>query len=148
MSFPKNVGSNCSTGPIFALMRRIVAFLLTMMIAVQTFYNLGVTIYWLANRPYIAAELCENRDRPEMHCEGKCFLKKKLTEAFDKARGKQKPEAPILKKGIELAEQLLPEPWPPAAEPIAQYALLVPTTPAFIKLALIKAFFHPPDSAC
>jgi len=29
---------------------------------------------------YIASELCENKDRPEMHCNGHCQLNKKLQE--------------------------------------------------------------------
>jgi hypothetical protein len=38
--------------------------------------------YWM-NREFIAAELCENRDRPELHCEGKCQLKKEIQETAD-----------------------------------------------------------------
>jgi len=29
---------------------------------------------------YIASELCENKDRPELHCNGHCQLNKKLQE--------------------------------------------------------------------
>lgn len=31
-----------------------------------------------ANHEYIAAVLCENRDNPQLHCDGKCQLKKEL----------------------------------------------------------------------
>jgi hypothetical protein len=30
------------------------------------------------NQTYIANNLCENRDKPKMHCNGKCHLKKEL----------------------------------------------------------------------
>ena len=29
-------------------------------------------------RDYIVANLCENRNRPQLHCDGKCFLAKRL----------------------------------------------------------------------
>lgn len=35
--------------------------------------------YWM-NRDFIAAELCENKDRPELQCNGKCHLKKEIKE--------------------------------------------------------------------
>ncbi|MCC9063716.1 hypothetical protein [Flavobacterium piscisymbiosum] len=35
------------------------------------------------NKEYIVANLCENRKKPEMHCNGKCFLEKKLKQADD-----------------------------------------------------------------
>lgn len=30
---------------------------------------------------YIATELCENKDKPELDCCGKCYVKKKITHA-------------------------------------------------------------------
>lgn len=38
---------------------------------------------YLANYDYIATELCENRDKPEMHCNGKCHLMKQLAKASE-----------------------------------------------------------------
>ena len=35
------------------------------------------------NKKYIAEVLCENKDKPEMHCNGKCHLKKQLKKAND-----------------------------------------------------------------
>jgi hypothetical protein len=35
------------------------------------------------NKKFIAANLCENKANAEMHCAGKCFLKKKLAKAND-----------------------------------------------------------------
>lgn len=31
---------------------------------------------------YIIAELCENRDRPELGCDGTCYLSKQLAQEF------------------------------------------------------------------
>ena len=38
---------------------------------------------FFANEDYIAANLCVNRDHPEMHCNGHCQLDKKLHEDQD-----------------------------------------------------------------
>jgi len=36
------------------------------------------------NRNYIAAKLCENRNKPWLHCNGKCYLMKKIKQAEEK----------------------------------------------------------------
>ncbi|GGF45557.1 hypothetical protein GCM10011339_37550 [Echinicola rosea] len=38
---------------------------------------------YVLNKEYIAENLCINRDKPEMNCDGKCFLAEKLQEAQD-----------------------------------------------------------------
>ena len=84
-------------------MSRLTALLLVGIISCQAFYNVGVLGYWVANRAYITTHLCENRTRPQVHCNGKCYLKKKLVDAGNPvpADGSQLPG---LKKGLELAE--------------------------------------------
>jgi len=44
----------------------------------------GTIAYYHANKAYIARVLCVNRDKPELHCDGKCYLAKKLKEQQDK----------------------------------------------------------------
>lgn len=46
----------------------------------QMFSQLGVLAGYELNKDYIASVLCVNRDKPEMHCDGKCYLKKKLQQ--------------------------------------------------------------------
>ena len=38
------------------------------------------------NKNYIATSLCENRNKPRLHCNGKCFLMKKIKQANDKEK--------------------------------------------------------------
>jgi len=38
-------------------------------------------IEYAINRNYIAQNLCENKDKPQMHCNGKCHLAKQLKKA-------------------------------------------------------------------
>lgn len=44
------------------------------------FSQLGVLAGYELNKDYISKVLCINRDKPEMHCNGQCYLKKKLQE--------------------------------------------------------------------
>lgn len=44
----------------------------------QTFQTAIVEADFYINQEWIAASLCENKDKPEMECEGHCQLKKKL----------------------------------------------------------------------
>jgi hypothetical protein len=37
-------------------------------------------IEYYANYDYIASELCENRDKPYLECNGKCYLEKQLNK--------------------------------------------------------------------
>lgn len=37
-------------------------------------------VEYLTNYSYIVEVLCENRDRPELDCDGKCYLSKLLAE--------------------------------------------------------------------
>ena len=44
-------------------------------------WKMGLVWVWFkANQTFIAKELCINKDRPEMHCNGKCFLMTKMRE--------------------------------------------------------------------
>ncbi len=40
-----------------------------------------VTIDYAINQNFIARTLCENKAKPEMHCNGKCFMKKQLARS-------------------------------------------------------------------
>jgi len=46
----------------------------------QTFNQAFIVFGFYANQSYIASNLCENRYRPMLHCNGKCLLAKKLKQ--------------------------------------------------------------------
>lgn len=41
---------------------------------------------YIVNYDYIARELCENKAKPEMHCNGKCHLMKELAKAAEEQK--------------------------------------------------------------
>lgn len=53
------------------------------------FSRLFVYVGFEMNQSYIAAKLCENRDKPMMHCKGKCYLKKQLKQAEEKEKSQE-----------------------------------------------------------
>ena len=59
-------------------MRRFAALLLLCSLSVHCAGRLGVVAKWWLNRDYAARVLCENKARPQLHCNGKCQLGKQL----------------------------------------------------------------------
>jgi hypothetical protein len=47
----------------------------------QSLNRLGIILAFKINQDYITAAFCVNKDKPEMHCNGKCVLAKKLKNA-------------------------------------------------------------------
>lgn len=90
-------------------MRRSVAVILFLALLLQTFYALSIVTFYYTNKGYVAAALCENKDKPQMRCQGKCFLKKELKQAENES-GKSK-------KSYEQQELILAMPVLPAALP-------------------------------
>jgi len=70
-------------------MNKVISLILIVTLSFQCLVKIGLLTYYQLNITYIIAELCENKDKPEMKCNGKCFLKKKMGEA-DKAEKQTK----------------------------------------------------------
>lgn len=72
--------------------RLIAIFLLVALISSHFSRYLAFAGYAL-NQKYIASTLCENKSRPWMHCNGKCYLMKKIKAAEDKEEKQDKENA-------------------------------------------------------
>lgn len=71
-------------------MKKLFAIVALMGILLQTFSQVVIVAQYYANKDYIAKNLCENRSKPQMHCDGKCCLKKKLAkEGKEQAPGQR-----------------------------------------------------------
>lgn len=55
----------------------------------QFLMKLGIMTYFQLNRIYITEMFCENKDQPQLNCDGQCFLAKKLQAAEEKASDKE-----------------------------------------------------------
>ena len=58
-------------------MKVLTSILLIFIISVRSFLPL---LDYVINYDYISTQLCENRDKPELLCNGKCYVKKEFTQ--------------------------------------------------------------------
>ena len=89
-------------------MRRIVALFLILLLCNQTILKLGILAWYQTNKDYIAKNLCENRNHPELKCCGKCQFRKKLAQADHSSLPSQASDFQVFKG--KLAPFILPVP--------------------------------------
>lgn len=94
------------------------------------------------NKAYIAQTLCENKDKPELRCEGKCHLAKEITKASDAGEKENKPASLRINFDYDCAH----------LNPLADRANHLQSLNSLFKLAAAAPFtsavmadiFHPP----
>jgi hypothetical protein len=107
-------------------LRSFTTIFLLGIILLQTFDPLVIQVSYWVNKTYISTTLCENRDKPMLHCNGKCFLARQLKE-----QAKKEQRAPDAKKEqFEALPYCLPE------------SLLI----ASASLTIERAYFHSDES--
>ncbi|WP_420582912.1 hypothetical protein [Reichenbachiella sp.] len=57
---------------------RLISILLISVMMYKPILCTWTVVDFAMNRDYISTYLCENQDRPELECQGKCFLMTKL----------------------------------------------------------------------
>lgn len=65
---------------------RIVSILLISVMMYKPILCTWTVVDFAINQDYIAAYLCENQDRPELDCQGKCFLMTKLRKQMNESQ--------------------------------------------------------------
>jgi hypothetical protein len=103
----------------------------------------GAVAYYRINQDYIAKNLCVNRDKPMMNCNGQCFLAKKLKAAEDK---EQKSNSERLDKMPEvvLSFQAIQSVFT-ARFTASEFVENHFTSTEFFPNSAAKGFFHPPQ---
>lgn len=124
-------------------MKRIVALLLFLAMQVPLMNQWGAVAYYRINREYIAENLCVNRDKPMLNCNGQCYLAQKLKAAEEK---EQKSNSERLEKMPEVV--LIFQ----AIQPLftARFTQTIVVENHFIVAEFFpnsaaKGFFHPPQ---
>lgn len=62
-------------------MKRVLLYFLSTLMLIQACWGIMIISAFYFNRDYIAQYLCENRDAPQLHCQGTCVLMKKMKKA-------------------------------------------------------------------
>lgn len=65
-------------------MKALVSILFAVAVLFQSSVRTFVAVGYYLNKQFIAANLCENKANANMHCNGKCYLKKQLNKATEK----------------------------------------------------------------
>ncbi len=71
------------SGCCAAWLKRLVAIILLFALLGTNCSRFYIYAGFKLNRSYIAKNLCENRSRPWLHCNGKCYFMKKIRQAAD-----------------------------------------------------------------
>jgi hypothetical protein len=61
-------------------MKLIAGSILILLVMVQSFTSWIIVAEYTINKEYISKNLCINKERPKLHCNGKCQLMKKLVQ--------------------------------------------------------------------
>jgi hypothetical protein len=62
------------------MLRNTVILILLVSLMTETFNKGFIIVEFLANRKYISENLCVNKNKPQMHCCGKCQLSKRMSQ--------------------------------------------------------------------
>jgi hypothetical protein len=128
--------------------KRGVALLLILLFCGKFIYTSFWLIYFHINQQEIIRLSCENKNRPELKCNGKCYLAKQLRKAdFDLAERKTKQETQrSLIKQLELENLYLPATFKLSEEGIPEMSDKILAIPYFCpkSRAHLSAIYHPP----
>ena len=72
------------------MFKRGITILLIICTLAANFTRLFVFAGFELNQKYIASTLCENRDKPWLHCNGHCYLMKKIKAAEEKEKNEER----------------------------------------------------------
>lgn len=77
-------------------MHKFIAYILFLIITVQTLHQGLIYAYYVLNKNYIAQNLCENKEKPQLKCDGKCHLKTILQVVQEEPAAPEQPSLPNL----------------------------------------------------
>lgn len=84
------------------IFKRYIALFLLVLVSIKTLLVPFVYLDFELRKDEIVRQLCENRFKPQLHCDGKCYLTKRLHQlAEDNATKETQKHASLLKKIVE-----------------------------------------------
>ena len=119
---------------------QVILILFTLIVMAHNLRVPATYLYYYTATDDFIERLCENKDRPELNCDGKCYLAKMLQESGDQAD-------PLPKEHITWPENLMFYPVLettalPVVTETVKHTVFYSNTYRF---SLPKSFFHPPN---
>jgi hypothetical protein len=92
-------------------MKFAAATIFILLLLTQTFSKWLIVIDYAINKEYIAKNLCENKSKPLLHCNGKCQMAKKIA-AEENQNNKQSSGVSFAKASFSevIVNNITPEP--------------------------------------
>lgn len=113
---------------------------ISLLLVVESLSLLYVQVDYDINHSYIATVLCVNRDKPMLHCDGKCYLKKELEQKAQNQNENQKEVTAHLMVNLFVEEASAPINYPTVRVP------LFVTFRSYLSPGFLLAIDHPPTA--
>jgi hypothetical protein len=82
--------------------KKIIAYFLFALLSIKMLLVPFVYLDFELRKEFIIKNLCENRFKPQLHCDGKCYLAKQLQKvAEDNARNETQKQSDTVKKLLQ-----------------------------------------------
>ena len=120
-------------------MRSSLSILLAILVLFQATSRAWILAGYELNQPEIARLLCVNKAKPQMNCQGKCFLKKQLQKAQETDQKAKKTLSFPLDDFISSASL------PTVVQQIASITSFAAFLPNLYALLASNSVFHPPS---
>ena len=119
-------------------MKKGILCLLFLATLLQAFSKVVIYIDFKINENYIAQTLCENKARPQLHCNGKCQLSKQLKKDEENSKENKRAiqEAVYYCNAAHIQVALLP---------YFYRQIIYPAYSAPVLHTVGQSVFHPPD---
>lgn len=124
------------------MLTRVVALLLLLCSVSLNLSGCFVLAGFEMNQDYIAKELCINRNKPQLHCNGRCYLMRKLKQAQDK---EQKQEHSFQKIQLQQPVAAISPKFKQFSIPALQITVPLCTG---MPVSQGNSVFHPPQFFC
>lgn len=130
------------------LFRRIISVFFIALLLSKLVYTLFWQVKFHLNQAFIIEQYCINKNRPEMHCNGQCYLAKQFQKADAQLQSKEQQQKQHLDLGAKILNQdlfiELDSQFPSLVGLInnASQKILSPTS--FYSLQFSNSIFHPP----
>ncbi|MCF8202285.1 MAG: hypothetical protein K9J18_04275 [Crocinitomicaceae bacterium] len=87
------------------MLRSLFSLLLVALFISKLVYGLIWQVHYELNKAEITARYCENKNRPELHCNGQCYLAKQLQKADSALQAKEQEQQNHLDLGAKIISE-------------------------------------------
>ena len=122
------------------LLQKPLSYLLILLTLSSGFTKFYFYVGYELNKTYISTILCENRDKPKLECNGKCFLKKKINQSEKQDQKQERTGSKSFFSDHFLLSQYRFKSY------IPQTGVCIPVSIHSYYSRTMKAVFHPPQA--